>query len=188
MSRACEERTDALHTSYRRIPFVLSPLPQSALGSEMGGEAAGGKTLGAEGAIVTEPHFQLCPCRSPPPLLPSSFPSFSSLSLSFPFSNPLNALTTQVFLRAPGSQSLGRRRLFPGLSGLAGKGSVLACPWVFGTNPFVCVYTWNGKHYGLIMEHRGKREKTEKLHALGELPPVSFAANQPREPRIWKLF
>lgn len=115
MSRACEERTDALHTSYRRIPFVLSPLPQSALGSEMGGEAAGGKTLGAEGAIVTEPHFQLCPCRSPPPFLPFSFPSFSSLSLSFPFSNPLNALTTQVFLRAPAPRAWAGAVYFPAL-------------------------------------------------------------------------
>ena len=81
------------------LSYLPSPSPPSAL--KWGGEAAGGKTLGAEGAIVTEPHFQLCPCRSPPPFLPFSFPSFSSLSLSFPFSNPLNALTTQVFLRAP---------------------------------------------------------------------------------------
>ena len=44
--------------------------------SEMGGEAAGGKTLGAEGAIVIEPHFQLCPCRSPPPFLLFFSPSF----------------------------------------------------------------------------------------------------------------
>lgn len=47
---------------------------------------------------------------------------------------------------------------------------------------------WNGKHYGLIMVHRRKREKTEKLQALGESPPVSFAANLRWEPRIWKLF
>ena len=114
-SRACKERTDALHTSYRRIPFVLSPLPQSSLGSEMGGEAARGKTLGAEGAIVIEPHFQLCRSRPPPPFLLLFSPSFSSLSFSFPSSNPLNALTIEVFLRALAPRAWAGAVYFPAL-------------------------------------------------------------------------
>lgn len=175
-SRACKERTDALHTSYRRIPFVLSPLPQSALGSEMGGEAAGGKTLGAEGAIVIEPHFQLCPCRSPPPFLLFFSPSFLLPFFLLPFFQSPKCSYHSSLLEGSRAQSLGRRPLFPGLSGLAGKGSVLACPWVFGTNPFVCVYMWNGKHYGLIMEHGRKRGENRETTGTGRVATCVFCS------------
>ena len=142
----------------------------------MGGEAAGGKTLGAEGAIVIEPHFQLCPCRSPPPFLLFFSPSFLLPFFLLPFFQSPKCSYHSSLLEGSRAQSLGRRPLFPGLSGLAGKGSVLACPWMFGTNPFVCVYMWNGKHYGLIMEHGRKRGENRETTGTGRVATCVFCS------------
>ena len=46
---------------------------------------------------------------------------------------------------------------------------------------------WNGKHYGLIMEHRRKREKTEKLQALGESPPFLYVNGLFLDPEVQTL-
>lgn len=123
------------HFSEENSLCLISPSP-SRLQLCNEEDSAPGKILGAEGGVCNRTPRPTLPLRVPPLPLSSSF-SFPGFSLPFPPPSFQSSRSSYHSSLLPGSrsQSWGRHRLFPSLSGLAGKGFVLACSWMSGTNP-----------------------------------------------------